>query len=127
MYLCISGHFKIMYEIVYDTPNKNKSQEWMIVIIMWKRQNFFDPRPDWYRYLKIMEGRSRFIFRRLAVQQFNATIKIINDVIYFVKNRKTAKQEEEDQLWTDIIYSIQMIQNWNFKVRGEKQSIERSI
>lgn len=45
-----------------------------------------------------MEGRSRFIVRRLAVQQFNTTIKIINDVIYFVKNRKTAKQEEEDQL-----------------------------
>lgn len=45
-----------------------------------------------------MEGRSRFIFRRLAVQQFNANIKIINDVIYFVENRKTAKQEEEDQL-----------------------------
>lgn len=43
-----------------------------------------------------MEGRSRFIFRRLAVQQFNTIIKII-DVIYFVKNRKTAKQEE-DQL-----------------------------
>lgn len=85
-------------------------------IIMWKRQNIFDPRPDWYRYSKFMEGRSRFIFRRLAVHHDHHDHWCD---LYVIKS-KTAKQEE-GQLWTDSIYLLQIIQNWDFQGKHRKR------
>lgn len=91
-------------------------------IIMWKGQNIFDPRPDWYRYSKFMEGRSRFIFRRLAVHHDHHDHWCD---LYVIKS-KTAKQEE-GQLWTDSIYLLQMIQNWDSQGKHRKRRKKRIL
>lgn len=94
----------------------------IILSLCKKRQNIFDPRPDWYRYSKFMEGRSRFIFRRLAVHHDHHDHWCD---LYVIKS-KTAKQEE-GQLWTDSIYLLQMIQNWDFQGKHRKRRKKRIL